>query len=244
MKSFFRDLFFEPEIELVRVKVPFGDSFYRVTVTEYRGQVPVEEVCEKLRRLKGSVIFNLDFPTDERTEELEFESKELSSLLLYNSALEYIKNLGIPALKSSLAVFDPTGIYADHIFKAVPLFSKIQVCTGKPSAYKRTQKELMESFGMCLTVGERFTSAVKDCTAVISPDEVPFSSLYAGLFFTNAPTQPLCSYCIRGDGIALPGEYELLRPRGIASLHFAAALYEKAGVKALGEMSFKKMRLT
>ena len=244
MKSFFRDLFSEPEIELTRVRVPFGDCFYRVIATEYRGQVPVDEVCEQLRRLKGSVLFNLDFPTDERTEEFEFESKELSSLLLYNSALEYIKNLGIPALKSSLAVFDPTGIYADHIFKAVPLFSKIQVCTGKPSAYKRTQKELMDSFGICLTVGDRFSSAVNGCTAVISPDEVPFSSVYGGLLFTNAPSQPLCSYCIRGDTIALPGEYELLRPKGIASLHFAAALYEKAGVKALGEMSYKKMRLT
>lgn len=244
MKSFFRDLFFVPEIELQRINVPFGDAFYRVYATEYRGQVPVEEACEKLRRLKGSVLFNLDFPTDERTAELEFEGRELMSLLLFNSAIEYIKSLGLPPVKSSLAVFDPTGIYADHIFKAVPLFSKIQIYTGKPALYKQTERELMDRFGVCLTVCDRFTSAVSDCTAVISPCEVPFSSFYAGLLFTNAPSQPLCSYCLRGDGIALPGEYELLRPKGIAAMHFACALYEKAGVRGLGEMSFKKMRLT
>ena len=243
-KTFFRDLFLMPEIELTRVKVPFGDTFYRVTVTEYRGQVPVEEACERLKRLKGSVLFNLDFPTDERTKELEFESKEFYSLLLFNSALEYIKSLSLPPSKSSLAVFDPAGIYHGHIFKAVSLFSKIQIYTGKPNLYRQTQRELMESFGMSLTVSDRFTSDVPSCTAVISPCEVPFSSFYCGLLFTNATEQPLCSHCIRGDGIALPGEYELLRPKGIASLHFAAALYEKAGVKTLGEMTFKKMRLT
>lgn len=242
--TFFRDLFMLPEIELQRINVPLGDAFYRVYVTEYRGQVPVEETCEKLRRLKGSVLFNLDFPTDERTEELEFEGKELPALLLFNSAVEYIKGLDLPPLKSSLAVFDPTGIYAEHIFKAVPLFSKIQVYTGKPSLYKQTQRELMDGFGMCLTVCDRFTSAVSDCTVVISPCEVPFSSFYSGLLFTNAPSQPLCSHCLCGDGIALPGEYELLRPQGIAAMHFACALYEKAGVRTLGEMSFKKMRLT
>lgn len=233
-----------PEIELTRVNVPFGDAFYRVAVTEYRGQVPVEETCERLKRLKGSVLFNLDFPTDERTAELEFESRELTELLLYNSALEYIRGLDLPPVKSSLAVFDPTGIYAEHIYKAVPLFSKIQIYTGKPALYKQTQRELMEGFGICLTVSDRFTSPVSSSTAVISPCEVPFSSFYGGLLFTNAPEQPLCSYCIRGDGIVLPGEYELLRPKGIAAMHFACALYEKAGVRSLGELGYKKMRLT
>ena len=43
-KTFFRDLFLLPEIELIRVNVPFGEAFYRVIVTEYRGQVPVEDI--------------------------------------------------------------------------------------------------------------------------------------------------------------------------------------------------------
>lgn len=243
-KTFFRDLFLMPEIELVRVKVPFGDAFYRVIVTEYRGQVPVEETCERLRRLKGGVLFDLDFPTDERTDGLAFEAKELPAFLLFNSALDYIKGLNIPPTVSSLAVFDPTGIYADHIFKAVPLFSKIQIHTGKPNVYKQTGRELMEKFGLSLTVYDRFTPSVNSCTAVISPDGVPFDSFYGGLLFTNVPDHPLCNYCICGDGIVLPSELELLRPKGIASLHFASALYERADVRLLGELCYKKMRLT
>ena len=124
------------------------------------------------------------------------------------------------------------------------LFSKIQIYTGKPKLYRQTQRELVESFGMSLTVSDRFTSDVPSCTAVISPDGVPFDSFYGGLLFTNVPDHPLCNYCICGDGIVLPSELELLRPKGIASLHFASALYERADVRLLGELCYKKMRLT
>lgn len=244
IKTFFRDLFALPEIELIRVNVPFGEAFYRVVATEYRGQAPVEEICEKLQRLKGSVIFEVNFPCDERTDSLEFMSPSLSAQLLFNSATEYIASLGLNALQSSLTIFDPEGIYAEKTERLVPLFSKIHVFTKNVCAYNESSRKLMDDYGLSLIISDRITGKAPDTTALICPGEVPFCNFYKGILFTNASDIPPCGCCVQGDGIELPTEYELLRPEGICRMYFASALYEKSKVTALGNLSFKKLRLT
>lgn len=244
IKGFVRDIFTLPEIELIKVKIPSGEWFYRVIVTEYRGQIPVEETAERLKRLRNSVIFEVNFPCDERTDELEFEPSELTAQLLFNSARDYIQELKPEPLKSSLTVFDPEGLYCKKIHLFVPLFSKIRVYTKQVSRYGAAAERLMADYGFSLALCDRFTGKVPDTTVIICPDEVPFCNFYKGILFTNAEEIPPCAACYRGSGIDLPGEYELLRPDGIGKMHFAAALYEKGGVRSLGELSFRKLRLT
>lgn len=244
IKTFFRDLFALPEIELIRVNVPFGEAFYRVVATEYRGQVPVDEICEKLGRLRDSVIFEVNFPCDEKTDSLEFCSDKLLQQLLFNSAAAYIGELDIEPLHSSMTVFDPFGVYAEKINIFAEFFSKIHVFTDNTADYEKSSEHLMENYGMSLIISDRITGKVPDSTVIICPGEVPFCNFYKGILFTNAEDIPPCSCCIRGDGIELPTEYELLRPNGICRMHFASALYEKSNVKSLGSLSFKKLRLT
>ena len=242
--GFIKDIFTLPEITVQKVKIPFGDWFYRVVSTEYRGQIPVEETAEKLKRLKKSVIFEIDFPTDERTRELEFEPSEFMAMLIFNSATEYIIRLELEPLSSSVVLYDPEGFYINRIKALVPLFSKIMVYTKNTAVYSETVKELMDEYGLSLVVSDTLPGKAPDSTAAICYGEVPFSNFFNGILFTDNENVPPCACCIRGYGIDLPGEYELLRPKGIGQLYFAAALYEKGGVKSLGELSFKKMRLT
>lgn len=244
IKGFLRDLFTLPEIELQKVSVPFGDGFYRVIVTEYRGQIPVEETVEKLKRLRESVLFETNFPCDERTQKMEFVPDEFTAQLLFNSAIDYITELKLTALKSSLTIFDPKGFYVEKIQAAVPFFSKIQVFTKEVAIYEKLSEELMEKYGLSLLVCGKFTGKAPDSTVIICPGEVPFCNFFKGIIFTNAEEAPPCGCCVRGDGVELPREYELLRPGGIGKMYFAAALFEKSGVKKLGKLSFKKMRLT
>lgn len=244
IRGFLRDIFTLPEIELRRVNIPSGEWFYRVIVTEYRGQIPVKETAEELKRLKKSVIFEVNFPNDESTEMLEFEPSEFTAQLLFNSARNYIEEMKLEPLKSSLTVFDPSGFYSEKLSSVVPFFSKIKVYTKEVTLYGVTAERLMADYGISLALCDRFTGKVPDSTVIICPGEVPFCNFYKGILFTNAEELPPCGACLRGSGVDLPGEYELLRPEGIGKLHFAAALYEKGGVRRLGELSFRKLRLT
>lgn len=244
LSGFLKDIFTLPEINLTQVKIPSGEWFYRVIVTEYRGQIPVKETAERLKRLKGSVLFGADFPCDESTQMLEFTPAELTALLLFNSAADYIRQLKAEPAKSSLCIIDPEGFYCHKAEAMVPLFSKISVYTENIKAYEKAAAELMEKYGISITVAEGFSGKAPDSTAVICNGEVPFGNYFKGILFTNAEAVPPCNLCVRGYGIDLPGEYELLRPEGIGRLYFASALYEKGGVKALGELQYKKLRLT
>ena len=244
-RGFIKELFTLPEISLQRIKVPFGEYFYRVVVTEYRGQIPVEELLDELKRLKGSVLFETNFPYDERTFPFEFEPSELFSQLLFNSASEYLIQAPLEPLESSLVIYDAKGMYKDKLRSLVSLFSEIKVYTKETSAYEKVARELFASHGISIPVVDRLSGKAPECTAVICPGKVPFDGYFGGILFTCDEAPPPCSCCLRGEGIELPGEYELLRPQGIGRMHFAAALYEKAGVKSLGELSFKRLvRLT
>lgn len=243
-KGFVRDIFTLPEITLQQIKIPSGNWFYRVISTEYRGCIPVEETAEKLKRLKKSVIFEVNFPCDENTRELEFEPSEFTAQLIFNSALEYIKKLKSEPLESSVTVYDPEGFYSGKISTLVPLFSKITVHTKKTHMYEGVSEKLMDEYGLMLVVSDSFSGKAPVTTAAICYGEVPFSNFFNGILFATDENVPPCACCVRGYGIDLPGEYELLRPNGISQLHFAAALYEKGGVKKLGDLSFKKLRLT
>ena len=243
IKTFFRDLFSLPEITFQRLSVPDGDDFYRVTATEYRGQIPVEDVTEKLNKLKGSVLFDVNFPCDESTRCLEFQPEKLPSMLLFNSFTDYTASLGLPAEKSSLTVFDSEGIYRDVIDKAVRLFARIEVYTKNPENYRDARERLLNSCGVSLIIRDSFSGKAPLSTVVLSPGEIPFCDFFRGIIFTLSENIPPCSCAITGEGIDLPYVYDLIRPKGIEKMRFAAALYEKSNVHKLGLLQLKKLRI-
>lgn len=244
LRAFFRDLFSEPEIEFIRISLPEGDCFYRVLVTEHRGELPLSQLCEKLKKLKGSVIFNLDFPFYEITRCLEFHPRELPGLLLFNSLCDYISSLNLSPVKASLCIFDQKGIYPRHLERLIRLFGKIEVYTERTDLYGKAAVYLMEKYGISLPVKDFFTSRTPESTVIFSPDRLPFCDFFDGIIFTLSEKVPPCSCLIKGEGIDLPAELDLLRPGGIDKMTFACALFEKAGVTSLSRLCYKKLKIS
>ncbi len=243
IKNFLCDLFRPPEIEMNRLAVPEGDAFYRVKVPVYRGEIPTYETAQKLIRLKGSVIFDINFPCDENTRCLEFHPSVLPSLLLFNTFTDYISTLKLPPVKSSLTLYDSRGIYTDIIENAVPFFSKIHIFTRETAQYAKTAARLYDSYGISLFISETPDGKPPSSDTALCADGVPFCDFYRGMLFTLDNSPPPCRCLITGEGIILPAEYELLRPSGVGSMIFASALYEKCNVKKLGTLSFKKVKI-
>lgn len=240
-RHFLSDIFRPAEIEMNRLCPPGGDAFYRVRVPLYRGEIPTRETAEKLKRLKGSVIFDINFPCDENTRCLEFHPTVLPSLLLFNTFTDYISLMKFPPVSSSLTVFDSKGLYAERIERTVPFFSKIHIFTKETALYKKEAERLFDSYGISLILSDRPDGKPPSTTAVLCADDVPFCDFYGGILFTSKSNPPPSKCLVTGDGICLPEEYELLRPSGIGSMLFASALYEKCNVKKLGELSFRKV---
>ncbi len=239
-RGFMRDMFLEPQIDFQRIQLSEGDPFYRVRVKEYRGQIPVRETFESLGRLKGSVLFTSDFPHEDET--LIFRPKLFGALLLLNSAYTYIKKLSLSPLRSSLTIFDSSGIYADKLSRFVPLFSKIEVYTRQSALYEAAAKRLLAEYGLSLTVTYFFDGRPPESTVIISYDSLPFAGYYRGIIFTGGDFCPPCGCALTGEGLTLPAQYELLRPGGIDKMPFAAALYEKSAVKSLGELEYNMLK--
>ncbi len=243
-RTFFRDLFALPEINFQRQSVPDGDAFYRVVATEYRGQVPLEAITEKLYKLKGSVLFDVNIPTDESTRCLEFHPERLPSFLLFNSMTDYIASLSFSAVKSSLTVFDTEGIYPQLIEKALSLFSVIEIYTKAPQNYTEVSARLLDTYGISLVVKDRFSGRAPSSTVILSPGEAPFCNYFGGILFTLSDNAPPSACVLKGEDIDLPPVYELLRPKGIDKMSFASALFEKCNVHKLGELSCRRLRVS
>ncbi|MBE6772732.1 MAG: hypothetical protein E7544_00765 [Ruminococcaceae bacterium] len=241
LKSFLHDLLTPFEIEANKQSVPGGDPFYRVGVPYYRGEIPTVRTAEKLKKLKGSVIFDINFPCDENTRCLEFHPSVYPSLLLFNTFTDCIPELCLPPMESSLTVYDSSGIYSQIIEKVLPFFSKIQIYTKEKPLYEKTAGILFDKYGISLVVSEAPDGKPPKSTVALCAEEVPFSDFYSGLLFTLSQKHPPSASVITAEGISLPAEYELLRPSGVGSVLFASALYEKCNVKKLGELSFKKV---
>ena len=240
-RSFLRDLITPFEIDIKKQSVPDADAFYKVSVPYYRGEIPTSEVAEKLKRLKGSVIFDINFPCDENTRCLEFHPSVLPSLLLFNTLTDCVSSMSLPAPESSLTIYDSKAVYSDKTEKLVSLFSKIRIFTDETALYEKTANALFDKYGITLIISRFPDGKPPESTVTLCADEVPFRSFYDGALFTLKDNPPPSASLFTGEGITLPTEYELLRPSGVGSMIFASALYEKCNAKKLGELSFKKV---
>ena len=130
-------------------------------------EVDTGEIYSLLGRCAGRVIVcGGTITEDEKVK--NFEPRILPSVMLFNSAVDYIKKCSLPPEKTSVAVMDFNGFQKDKLSLLVPLASNLKVITGNPEEFSPVRRRLYDDWGLAMTVTENVNEA-GGCTFVIAP---------------------------------------------------------------------------
>lgn len=166
-----------------------------------------------------------------------FEPRILPSVMLFNSAVDYIKKCSLPPEKTSVAVMDFNGFQKDKLSLLVPLASNLKVITGNPEEFSPVRRRLYDDWGLAMTVTENVNEA-GGCTFVIAPRTDKSNPDGGCLLYRNEYSGS--TVCLSGSGVTLPDDITKVLPP-CNSLLFASALYELCGATRLSELCFDRL---
>ena len=194
------------------------------------------EICSLLGRCAGRVIVcGGTITEDEKVK--NFEPRILPSVMLFNSAVDYIKKCSLPPEKTSVAVMDFNGFQKDKLSLLVPLASNLKVITGNPEEFSPVRRRLYDDWGLAMTVTENVNEA-GGCTFVIAPRTDKSNPDGGCLLYRNEYSGS--TVCLSGSGVTLPDDITKVLPP-CNSLLFASALYELCGATRLSELCFDRL---
>ena len=199
-------------------------------------EVDTGEIYSLLGRCAGRVIVcGGTITEDEKVK--NFEPRILPSVMLFNSAVDYIKKCSLPPEKTSVAVMDFNGFQKDKLSLLVPLASNLKVITGNPEEFSPVRRRLYDDWGLAMTVTENVNEA-GGCTFVIAPRTDKSNPDGGCLLYRNEYSGS--TVCLSGSGVTLPDDITKVLPP-CNSLLFASALYELCGATRLSELCFDRL---
>ena len=132
----------------------------------------------------------------------------------------------LPPQALSVGVLDPDGVLRGRMQALLPLAADVRVVTNDPRRFEADVLSARQRFGALLTVGED-AALLGRCDAVVCP--APEAAIR---------NVPVVLSCVPSDGafsladVPVPQAYARLCPDGTQGDLFAAALFEKCGVRA------------
>lgn len=155
-----------------------------------------------------------------------------------NASVEALRRLRLPPYRLKLGLFDPDGTYGALLEHLLPFSSCITAVSGNVRAYIDKADEIMENSGAYISVHKNI-GCLSACHVVIAPEkirmELPLSNS-AVVFTGEKPAVNISGIIFDGYGVALPKQYEEIRPASISGEYFACALYDKGRQFTLGSI--------
>ena len=238
-KKGFRSLsrfFRKTKVGIEKIELKNGKAFYICKAETRKGKIPWEEI-EAVSPVKTFLL------PDCVTGKLPFEvwkPKKLPQLMLFNSAVEYIREKAFPPTKTQITVVDKEGRYVNLLKNMINLASQITVITTDES-YRNLSRELLNDYGVSLIIREELGGEKVGNGFLFdySGESVPLS--YKGTVFSREKKYLLNGKSLTPGGFDLPDEYEKLIIPKINKLHFASALFELCNVKELQSLKFNEL---
>lgn len=221
-----------PAVTAQRVALPGAVSFYRLTAQSVNGEVPWRAVSEKAGKLRAFLLLPKGVSPEKASGVREFLPKTLPQVLLLNAAVDVLKKQQLPAPETQITVVDEAAVLAERIDLLAPFAGTLRVLTAKPERYAFAQRRLMEGFGLSLCVCAA-EAPLPENGVLLTRSAARAPRLFRGLIFSFDRRRFLFAETFAAADVTLPPKFEALRPPGIDKLQFAAALYERCGIKEL-----------
>ena len=224
-----------PAVMTERVALPGAVSFYRMTAQVVNGEIPWRIVSEAAGKLRTCMLLPKGGLPGAASGVRLFLPKTLPSVLLLNTAVDVLQKKQLPAPKTPITVVDEAAVLTERIDLLAPFAGALRVLTAKPERYVPAQRRLMEQFGLSLCVCAQNAPLPESGVLLMkTADRAP--RLFRGLIFTFDRRRFLFAETSAAADVVLPPKFEALRPPGIDRMQFAAALFERCGVKELENM--------
>lgn len=232
----FSKIFRKPKLEITETDLGNGKNFYVCRAEVRKGKIPLREI----EKVSPSGLFLLPPNISEAHQLQVFTPNRLPQIMLFNTAVDYIKEKALPPTKTQITIIDREGIYVDKFKEIIKLASHITVITSD-DRYRNLSDELLSAFGLSLIIRKEFydDKAENQFLFDYNAESIPLS--YKGIAFSREKKHLMSGKTLTPGGFNLPEEYENLRNKNINKLHFASALYELCEVKELSALKFNEL---
>lgn len=238
LKNKLRRILIKDKITAERVLLPENEYFYKLRVPIHKGKIPAEKLFKAASSMTDGLIFQDGVAPCDGIK--VFSSSYFKRLLLFNSAVSYLKQGQAEPQDTLITLIDEGGVLHTHTDTLISLAGEIKIITQNKRAYESTAQRLMREYGASLFISERL-SAIPHKGIIISLHSHIIPLHFKGLLITGEKRFLPFARVLTGEGIKGREKYKSLCPPGIDLTEFLAALCEACYVKELRESEYEKL---
>lgn len=238
-ESGFKNLMRTPKIKFRRIEMKNAEPFYVMICPKYNGVLPYNAISEVLGGLRNKIVFPKNVKVQANSPVQPFVSRKLKRRLIFNTALEVLRERGEICTEKTVCIVDPYAVYRNEIEKFTDVTKKIEIVTLFPEKYALTVRNLNSS-GADLTVKEGDKADINS-DIIISDKADCVPQEFEGVLFTNTGKFPLYCECITGEGIDLSEYTDFEFSMQFDTLDIAEAMYVLNFAGKLGEKRYTRI---
>ncbi len=170
-----------------------------------------------------------------------YDATEYLRRVFYNTVFSFLKKLPGSARDNIIGFYDPEAKAGDIASRLLRYAGVVKVVTEDTSKYELYADRAMERYGAGLIISD-FAEALEKCNIIILPYGMSGCSFcpHNSIIFD---IEGICGYTVAKECIRLPKIYTAEMPNGISEAVFAAALYERARVKEIGNIVSRSLMI-
>lgn len=219
-----------------------GLPFFVLDVLNEKHGVDWDRVAEKCGRYASRIIAPRDFPLPDHTKLRRFIPLSMNSLLIFNTALETIRNAGLPPEGISITLTDRNAVHCDRIGLLLPFAACIRIITSQPERYAAACEKAYEDCGASLIIRSYYEPSVKPDIVICADGAISSSMKDAAIFTSRRKTGGKLRIC--GSGTLVAEHHKELVAQGIDPVDFCGAITELCGSPEYRNSVFEKLDIS